>query len=45
MSPESKFSGKKCVEPDEINGLGNVFFMEKHCGTMDAVNKFLTRTK
>ena len=41
----SRFSGKELVEPEEINGLENVFFMEKDCGTTEAVRKFLARNK
>ena len=42
---DSKFSKKDIVEPEEINGLENVFFMEKDCGTIEAVKKFLARNK
>lgn len=43
--PDSKFSQKESVEPDEIDGLENVFFMEKDCGTIEAVKKFLKRNR
>ena len=43
--PDSRFSQKSLVEPEEIDGLENVFFMEKNCGTIDAVKKFLKRNK
>ena len=42
---ESHFTNKDFVEPAEINGLDNVFFMEKNCGTIEAVKKFLARNK
>ena len=42
---ESKFTGKDFVDSEEINGLDNVFFMEKDCGTIDSVKKFLARNK
>ncbi len=42
---ESKFSDRDFVDPEEIDGLENVFFMEKSCGTIDSVKKFLTRNK
>lgn len=41
----SKFSEKNILEPEEIDGLENVFFMEKDCGTTEAVKKFLSRNK
>ena len=42
---DSRFSQKKVVEPEEINGLENVFFMETNCGTIEAVKKFLSRNR
>ncbi len=42
---DSKFSNKNVAEPEEINGLENVFFMEKNCGTIEAVKKFLSRNR
>ena len=42
---DSKFSGIDSIEPDDIDGLENVFFMEKDCGTIEAVKKFLLRNK
>jgi LysR family transcriptional regulator, transcriptional activator of the cysJI operon len=43
--PDSKFSEKESVDPDEIDGLENVLYMEKDCGTMESVNKFLIRNR
>lgn len=42
---DSKFSKIDSVEPEDIDGLENVFFMEKDCGTIEAVKKFLLRNK
>ena len=43
--PESRFSQKISIDPKDIDGLDNIFFMEKNCGTIESVKKFLTRNK